>query len=88
MKILVTFDFDCHLISIPDGYICTVPKLKEDFLTWVENQPTHITTHCGYCFNHEVFLHYLNDVVLIKANEKAYELKNVNSHKGVPIIRF
>jgi len=76
------------LISIPDGYISTVAKLKEDFLDWVENQPNHMSPHGGYCINHEAFLKYLNDVLLSEANEKAYQLKTVNSHKGVPIIHF
>ena len=88
MKLLITFDFDRHLVYIPDGHIRSISELKGMFLDWVVDQPKCSVNGYGCFFDHNTFLQYLNDVVLGEVNEKAYILDGTHRDKDTPVMHF
>ena len=66
-------------INVPNNIILNANNLRDDFLEWMSEQPECIYEYqhgkrrvSGYNFNEEVFLKYLNEVVLNDFNERAY----------------
>ena len=75
-------------INVPNNIISNANNLRDDFLEWMSEQPECIYEHqhgkrrvSGYSFNEDVFLKYLNDVVLNDFNERAYFIPDVASKR-------
>ena len=76
MNIELKFDYDSHMVYIPDGYVNDVNSLQSSFLDWVQQQPECLVyapnKRIGLSYNQYDFLRYLNSVVLKDSKEKAY----------------
>ena len=76
MKIQLIFDFAKYMLYVPDGYIIDTKKLQMDFFDWCETQEDAFSIapgkRFGWCYSNELFLRYINDVVLSESREKAY----------------
>lgn len=82
MKIKVIFDCDSFVIFVPDGYVTNFKTLRDDFIQWAQSRPESICSppngKSGYCYTEELFLKYINSVILQESQEIAY-LVNQNS---------
>ena len=78
MKIRLIFDISSYAIYIPDGYIYDIKKLRMDFIEWCETQKDAVATAPGnkvaMSISKELFLRYINEVILGESNERAYFL--------------
>ena len=81
MKIELEFDFEPTVIYVPDGYVKNLKSLQQDFFSWMYDREEYVTEFGGYEYDESAFLRYVNEVVLINSDEKAYIL-NENEGDG------
>lgn len=95
MNILLEFDYDSHLIFVPDGYILNLQEAQNDFFSWLSEQPGNLVKNSrnqlSIQYNADDFLQYLNENVLCGTGEKAYYLHRKSQEikkKNTPALRF
>ena len=93
MKIQLIFDIAKYMIYVPDGYIIDTKQLQMDFFEWCETQEDAFLITPGnifsWCYSKELFLRYINEVVLSESREKAYFIDyQRNYKKKLPKIFF
>ena len=93
MKIHLIFDVAKYMIYVPDGYIIDTKQLQMDFFEWCETQEEAFSIapgkRFGWSYSKELFLRYINEVVLSESREKAYFIDyQRNYKKKLPKIVF
>ena len=93
MRIKLRFDVMECIIYVPDGYVLNIRQLQADFFEWCETQTDSFSTAPGrkfaYSYSQELFLRYINEVVLSKSAEKAYFIDSDHTkQKKIPTIIF
>ena len=84
MNVLLKFDYENHLLHIPDGYISNIMTTYEDFFPWLYEQEKNMVktpdgqVGCAYCADD--FMEYVNTVVLKDSSERAYFITHGSVH--------
>ena len=85
MKIQLIFDIAKYMIYVPDGYIVDTKQLQMEFFEWCETQEDAFSVAPGkrfcWCYSKELFLRYINEVVLSESREKAYFIDYQRNYK-------
>lgn len=85
MNVLLKFDYESHLLHIPDGYVSSLQTIYENFFPWLYNQEKNMVETSdggiGCAYNASDFLEYVNNIVLANHNERAYFLKHGHADK-------
>lgn len=80
MNVLLQFDYESHLLHIPDGYIHSLTDVYENFFPWLYDQEKNMvkTANGGMACAYDAsdFLEYVNTDVLAYQNERAYFIKH------------
>lgn len=80
MNILLKFDYEDHLIRVPDGYIFDVKMVQLDFFEWLYRREKNMTAlptgRLGCAYSAADFLHYINEVILRDSNERAFFIRS------------
>lgn len=85
MNVLLQFDYEDHLLHIPDGYISDIHRTHQEFYSWLYQQEKNMVESangylgCAYCADD--FLEYVNTVVLKNSNERAYFIPHGHINK-------
>lgn len=86
MNIVLKFDHSTDTIFVPDGYISDVDELRLCFFDWIYDNPRYITYdkkgHAVCSYNSSAFLEYINQVILLSSNEKAYLIPSTQRIRG------
>lgn len=91
MILQLVFDASISYVYMPDGFISDLKLLEENFLDWVQAQPSCIVKvsnrYVGFSFSESDFLKYLNTMIFDNCNEKAFML-NRTPKKVSGVLRF
>lgn len=93
MKIKLIFDVSQYMLYVPDGYVTSVKSLQVNFLDWCETQRDALGNapgnKLGYVYSKELFLRYVNEVLLENSTEIAYFINHEsNRNEKTPVIVF
>ncbi len=93
MNLQLIITTDKYYLFVPDGYISDLHKFRDSFLSWVAEQPDNnvILEHGprALSFGYNDVLRYINEVLLLDCNEKAYLLgKNGIRQPAKKILKF
>lgn len=91
MNVDLMFDFYSHTIYIPDGYVSSLANLQTNFLNWIHDQPEYIVSlpdkQIAYSYDEYAFIKYVNNILLVNSNEKAYFVTKLNK-KSKHVLKF
>ena len=83
MKIRLIFDVSEYMLYVPDGYLIDTKQTQMDFFEWCETQEDAFGNapgkRFGWCYSKELFLRYINEIVLGESREKAYFIEYQNN---------
>lgn len=92
MDIILKFDYYSRTLYIPDGYIEHLNKIYEQFFEWLFEQPeclVELPKNLGLRYDENDFLRYINEVILLNSNEKAYLVSGEpKNKKKAPVLKF
>lgn len=91
MILKLIFDADISYVFVPDGFIADLKLLEENFIEWVQSQPSCIAKvsnrYVGFSFSESDFVKYLNTAILGNCNEKAFVLRQTPQNVS-GVLRF
>jgi len=80
MNVLLQFDYESHLLHIPDGYISDIRDTFDEFFSWLYEQEENMLEtpdgHIGCAYGANDFMIYINTVILKDSHERAYFIKS------------
>ena len=91
MNILLKFDFEEHMVYVPDGYVSSAPKLQSGFFDWMYDSSEYIiqgkNNTLAFSYDKNAVLKYINDVILCDSREKAYFIQQ-SANGDVHTLKF